>query len=86
MWKIFRLFCLWALGVLEEVKIIETVHIETSNGRNCSTCNKSSVCKYQERVIADVEKMIAALEKKEIPLLVNINCREWGGEKSGILR
>lgn len=59
--------------------MIETVHIETSNGRNCSTCNKSSVCKYQERVVADVEKMIAALEKKEIPLLVNINCREWGG-------
>lgn len=86
MWKILRVFCLWALGVLEEVKIIETVHIETSNSRNCSTCNKSSVCKYQERVVADVEKMIAALEKKEIPLSVNINCREWGGEKSGILR
>lgn len=56
---------------------IEIVHIETSNGRNCSTCNKSSVCKYQERVVADVEKMIVALEKKEIPLSVNINCREW---------
>ena len=74
MWKILRIFCLWTLGVLEEVKIIETVHIETS------------VCKYQERVVADVEKMITALEKKEIPLSVNINCREWGGEKSGILR
>ncbi len=86
MWKILRIFCLWTLGVLEEVKIIETVHIETSNSRNCSTCNKSSVCKYQERVVADVEKMITALEKKEIPLSVNINCREWGGEKSGILR
>ena len=86
MWKILRIFCLWTLGVLEEVKIIETVHIETSNSRNCSTCNKSSVCKYQERVVADVEKMITALEKKEIQLSVNINCREWGGEKSGILR
>lgn len=66
--------------------MIETVHIETSNGRNCSTCNKSRVCKYQERVVEDVDKMIAALEKKEIPLSVNINCREWGGEKSGVLR
>ncbi|WP_285945760.1 hypothetical protein [Thomasclavelia cocleata] len=63
------------------MKIIETVHIETSNSRNCSTCNKSSVCKYQERVVADLEKMIVALEKKEIPLSVNINCREWGWRK-----
>ena len=36
--------------------------------------------------IRDVEKMIVALEKKELPLLVNINCREWNGKDSGVLR
>lgn len=64
----------------------KTICIETSNGRNCSNCNKASVCKYQERVVADVEKIILALEKKELPLSVNINCREWSGENSGVLR
>ena len=28
--------------------VIGTLHIETSNGKNCTTCNKSSVCKYKE--------------------------------------
>lgn len=67
-------------------KETSSLHIETSNGRNCTTCNKASVCKYQENVIRDVEKMIVALEKKELPLLVNINCREWNGKDSGVLR
>lgn len=61
------------------------VHIETSNGKNCSTCNKARVCKYQENVIKDVENIISALEKKRLPLSVNINCREWSGENSGLV-
>lgn len=64
----------------------KTMHIETSNNRNCSNCNKASVCKYQERVVTDVEKITTALEKKELPLSVNINCREWSGERLGLLR
>ena len=62
------------------------LHIETSNGRNCSTCNKANVCKYQETVVENVEKMISTLKKKELPLSVNINCREWSGKDSGVLR
>lgn len=62
------------------------LHIETSNGRNCLTCNKARVCKYQENVTRDVEKIIETLEKKELPLSVNIICREWSGENSGSVR
>lgn len=65
---------------------ISSLHIETSNGRNCRTCNKANVCKYQETVVENVEKMISTLEKKELPLSVNINCREWSGKDSGVLR
>lgn len=63
-----------------------TLHIETSNGRNCSTCNKAKVCKYQENITRDIGNIISALEKKELPLSVNINCREWSGENSGLVR
>ena len=65
---------------------ISSLHIETSNGRNCRTCNKANVCKYQETVVENVEKMISTLKKKELPLSVNINCREWSGENSGLVR
>ena len=65
---------------------ISSLHIETSNGRNCRTCNKANVCKYQETVVENVEKMISTLEKKELPLSININCREWSGKDSGVLR
>ena len=65
---------------------ISSLHIETSNGRNCRTCNKANVCKYQETVVENVEKMISTLKKKELPLSVNINCREWSGKDSGVLR
>ena len=67
-------------------KEISSLHIETSNGRNCRTCNKANVCKYQETVVENVEKTISTLEKKELPLSVNINCREWSGKDSGVLR
>lgn len=62
------------------------LHIETSNDRNCRTCNKANVCKYQEMVVEDIENIIASLEKKELPLLVNINCMEWHGKDLGVLR
>lgn len=51
--------------------------VQTSNGRNCRDCSKSSVCKYQEIVTEEVERLIGELEAKELPLLVDINCNEF---------
>lgn len=51
--------------------------INVSNGKNCRDCSKSSVCKYQEVVSEEVERLIGELEKKELPLSVNINCNEF---------
>lgn len=48
-----------------------------NNGRNCRDCSKSNVCKYQEVVTEEVERLIGELEKKELPLSVNINCDEF---------
>ena len=46
--------------------------VQTSNGRNCRDCSKANVCKYQEVVIKEVERLIEELESKELPLFVNI--------------
>lgn len=35
--------------------------IQTSNGRNCRDCSKVSVCRYQEVVTEEVEKLIEEL-------------------------
>lgn len=51
--------------------------VKTSNSKNCRNCSKSSVCKYQEFVIEEVERLVGELEKKELPLSVNINCNEY---------
>ena len=51
--------------------------VETSNGRNCRDCNKSNVCKYQEVVVEEVEKLVVQVKKLELPLSININCKEW---------
>lgn len=51
--------------------------VKTSNSKNCRNCSKSSVCKYQEVVIEEVERLVGELEKKELPLSVNINCNEF---------
>lgn len=51
--------------------------VKISNGKNCRDCSKSSVCKYQEVVSEEVERLIGELEKKELPLSVNINCNEF---------
>lgn len=51
--------------------------VQTSNGKNCRDCSKSSVCKYQEVVTEEVERLVGELEKKELPLSVNINCKEF---------
>lgn len=51
--------------------------VKTSNSKNCKECTKSSVCKYQEVVIKEVERLVGELEKKELPLSVNINCNEF---------
>ena len=62
------------------------LHIETSNGKNCSTCNKSRVCKYKENIEREVERIVKELEEKELPLSVNINCREWSSNNSSLTR
>lgn len=51
--------------------------VQTSNCKNCRNCSKSSVCKYQEVVIDEVERLIGELERKELPLSVSINCNEF---------
>lgn len=51
--------------------------VQLSNGRNCRDCSKANVCKYQEVVIEEVERLIEELESKELPLSVNINCNEF---------
>ena len=56
------------------------LHIETSNGKNCTKCNKANVCKFKDTVEDHVKMMISTLEKQELPLAVSINCREWSGE------
>lgn len=54
--------------------------VETSNGRNCRNCSKSNVCKHQETVVEEAEKLIRQVEKLNLPLSININCREWDGK------
>lgn len=59
---------------------------ETNNTKNCRTCNKSTVCKYSDEVVEKVEKMIDEISKMELPLTVNINCKEWADRKTSTLR
>ncbi|MSA02228.1 hypothetical protein GKG47_09275 [Lactonifactor sp. BIOML-A3] len=58
--------------------------VETSNGRNCRDCSKSNVCKYQETVVEEVEKLISQVDELKLPLSININCREFSGRESTI--
>ncbi|WP_099467849.1 hypothetical protein [Konateibacter massiliensis] len=58
--------------------------VETSNGRNCRNCNKSNVCKYKETVVEEVEKLIVEVANLELPLSININCREFLGKNSTV--
>ena len=69
-----------------EVISIGTLHIETSNGKNCTTCNKSIVCKYKDSIEREVKRIIEELEEKELPLSVNINCREWSSNNLSLTR
>lgn len=66
--------------------MMETMHVKTSSTRNCITCNKAKVCKYQEDVTENIEKIIERLKQKEFPLLVDINCKEWSGVNPALLR
>lgn len=59
---------------------------ETSNTKNCRTCNKSNVCKYSDKVLKQTEKLIDEVSKWDLPLSVNINCREWADRKASTLR
>lgn len=60
--------------------------VQTSNGRKCMDCSKASVCRYQEVVTEEVEKLIGELKKKKLPLSVNINCNEFLHKNTGIVR
>lgn len=51
--------------------------VKTSNGKNCRDCSKLNVCKYQEVVTEEVERLVGELESKELPLSVKINCNEF---------
>ena len=62
----------------EDNKNEKALNIEVISSRDCSTCNKSRVCKYQENVTKDIKELVATLEEKELPLTINISCREWG--------
>ena len=59
---------------------------ETNNTKNCRTCNKSTVCKYSDKVSENVEKLIDEVSKWNLPLSVNVNCREWADRKTSTLR
>lgn len=59
---------------------------QTSNGRNCRTCCKVTVCKYSEEVVEKVENLIGEISKMNLPLSVNINCQEWADRKTSTLR
>ena len=61
----------------QKVDHSKILKVEASNGRNCRDCNKSNVCKYQETVVKEIEKLIGHLKKLELPLSININCKEW---------
>lgn len=60
--------------------------VEISNGKNCNNCNKSSVCKYYEDAIQAEEKIISDVEKLELPLIVNFNCKEWSSKNTSAIR
>lgn len=60
--------------------------VNTSNSKNCRNCSKSSVCKYHEVVTEEVERLVGELEKKELPLSVNISCNEFLQKQTSKLR
>lgn len=51
--------------------------INVSNGQNCITCCKKDVCKYSHDVIEEVVKLKMQVEKVELPLSININCKQF---------
>lgn len=60
--------------------------VKTPNRINCKECNKANVCKYRGVVTEEVETLIRELEKKELPLSVNINCNEFLHKNVGNVR
>ena len=42
----------------QKVDHSKILKVEASNGRNCRSCNKVNVCKYQEVVVEEVEKLV----------------------------
>lgn len=59
--------------------------VETSNGKNCRDCNKANVCKYQETVVEEVEKLVEQISAMELPLHVNIKCKEYASKSQGAI-
>lgn len=60
--------------------------MQISNGRNCRTCSKSTVCKYSDELVEKVEKIIDEVSKMNLPLYINISCQEWADRKESTSR
>lgn len=48
-----------------------------SNGKNCASCNKQRVCKYKDDMENKINEIMNNFKDMELPLTININCREW---------
>ena len=44
------------------------------------------MCKYKDSIEKEVKRIIEELEEKELPLSVNINCREWSSNNLSLTR
>ncbi|WP_156882351.1 hypothetical protein [Lacrimispora indolis] len=68
----------------QKVDFSKMLKVETSNGRNCGDCSKSNVCKYRSAVIEEVMELTESVKNLELPLSININCREFLGKVSTV--
>lgn len=60
--------------------------VEISNGKSCGACNKSSVCRYKEGVMDETEQLIETVKRIDLPLSININCKEYDNKISSAPR
>lgn len=68
----------------QKVDFSKMLKVETSNGRNCRDCSKTNVCKYRAAVIEEVMELTESVKNLELPLSININCREFLGKVSTV--
>lgn len=63
----------------------DNIITETYNAKICQNCNKLNVCKYSDRVLKQTKELTDGVSKLDLPLIINVKCKEWMG-KSNILR